>query len=116
MHAGLTSSSSEDCTHAGFTGQRTDKLWRHYSLLVKVIEHLVGLLVGDHALVGTLHLIEEDDVDVCLGALAEASGDDEAVEQVGVPLDVLELVRGGRVDEGAPKASVLIAHIFIYYI
>jgi hypothetical protein len=48
--------------------------------------------------------------------LTEASGDDEAVEQVGVPLDVLELVRGGRVDEGAPKASVLIAHIFIYYI
>jgi hypothetical protein len=59
---------------------------------------------------------KEDDVDVGLGALAEARGDHEAVEQVGVTLDVLELVRGGRVDEGAPKASVLIAHIVIYYI
>ena len=73
-----------------------------HSLLVKVVEHLVGLLVGDHALVSALHLVEEDDVDVGLGTLTEASGDHEAVEQVGVALDVLELARGGCVDEGAP--------------
>ena len=79
-------------TQRGPAGQSADILSRHYSLLVKVIEHLVGLLVCDHALVSALHLVEEDNVDIGLGALAEASGDHEAVEQVGVALDFLELV------------------------
>ena len=70
--------------------RRADKSYR--SLSVKVIEHLIGLLVSDHALVGALHLIEEDDVDIGLGALTEAGWDHYAVEEVGVALDVLEFV------------------------
>ena len=70
--------------------RRADKSYR--SLSVKVIEHLIGLLVSDHALVGALHLIEEDDVDIGLGALTEAGWDHYAVEEVGVALDVLKFV------------------------
>ena len=83
---------------------------------VEVIQHLVCLLVCDHALVGALHLVEENDINIGLGALAEARGDDETVKEVGVTLDVLELVGGGGSDEGAPQASVLIAHLLISYI
>ena len=83
---------------------------------VKVIEHLVGLLVGDHALVGALHFVEEDDINIGLGALTEAGRDNKAVEKIRVTLDVLELVGGGSIDEGTPEASVLIAHILFYFI
>ena len=62
--------------------------------------------LDDHALVGALNLVEEYDVDVRLGALAEASRDLEAVEQVGVAPDVLELIRGGRDDKGSSGRSL----------
>lgn len=35
-----------------------------------------GLIIGDHALVGALHFVHEDDVDVGSGALLEAPGHD----------------------------------------
>ena len=65
----------------------------HYNslLLVKVIEHLICLLVCDHALVRALHLVQEHDVDVGLCTLTEASWHHKAVEQVIVVADALEL-------------------------
>ena len=42
------------------------------SLVVELLQEFEGLLVGDHALVGALHLVHVDDVDVGPGALLEA--------------------------------------------
>lgn len=77
-----------------------------FSHLVEIVEHLICLLVSDDTLVGALHLIEEHDVDVGLGALAETSGYDQSVEEVRVRLDVLELGLRGSVNETTPQASV----------
>jgi hypothetical protein len=78
-----------------------------FSLSIEVIDYLIGLLVGDHALVSAFHLVEEYDVHVGLGTLTEASGHHKAVEQVIVRGDVLELVERDRGDEVSPEAGVL---------
>ena len=54
------------------------------SHLVEIIEHLICLFVCDYTLVGTLHLVEEDNVHVSLCALAEAGRHHQSVEQVRV--------------------------------
>jgi hypothetical protein len=60
-------------------------------LSVEVVENLVGLFVGNHALVGAFHLVQEDDVNIGLCALSEAGWHYQAVEKVRVALDILEL-------------------------
>ena len=75
-------------------------------LLLQVLHHLVRLLVRYHALVGALHLVKEDNIDVGLGALAEACGDHETIEKVIVVGDALVLVRRGRREERSPETCV----------
>jgi len=54
------------------------------SSFVEIVEDLVCLLVSDYTLVCALHLVQENNVHVCLGTLAEARGHDESVEKVGI--------------------------------
>jgi len=74
--------------------------------LIEVANDLVGLLVGNHALVGALHLVQEHDINVCLCALAEASRQHQTVEEVLVVADVLELLGGCRTHKGAPETRI----------
>ena len=81
------------------------------SLSIEIIEDLVSLFVCDHTLVGALHLIKENDIDIGLGALSETGRDHQAVEKVGIALDILKFVRGSGRDEISPEAGVLRRHI-----
>ena len=60
--------------------------------MIEVLYHLVSLFVGNHALVCAFHLIQENDVDIRLCALAEACWHDESVEEVFVVVDTIELI------------------------
>ena len=60
---------------------------------IEIIEHLISLFVGDHALVCAFHLIKEDDVYIGLRALSETGRDHQAIKEVRIALDVFEFVR-----------------------
>ena len=57
------------------------------SLFLKILDHLVRLLVCDHAFVSAFHFVEEDDIDVGLCALTEACRDHKSIEEIIIVVD-----------------------------
>ena len=43
-----------------------------FSIIINSSEHVKSVLIGDHAFVGTFHLVHENDVNVGSAALFEA--------------------------------------------
>ena len=86
------------------------------SLVVELLQEFEGLLVGDHALVGALHLVHVDDVDVGPGALLEAGWQCHLVEEVSVRGDVPEFLLGTGSHEGGYQPHVLLSTFCAHYL
>ena len=84
------------------------------SEVIEFPDEIEGLFISDHTLVGTLHFIHVNDVNVSFSALVEACWKCHFVKEISVKCDVFKFLFGTGCYKRGDQSHVLLSAFWIF--